>query len=202
MEVKKIDIHIIFESNESGQDTFFDIIHNNAGSAWEFYELDPEGFWGLSGGIEIVINGFNSIFRSTDFHYLLKPVSFLLHTLYYIKDLENTWFDKDELYPDSILLKTTGQNILKLDKVRENVKLSFLNQQGHTVKSIRGDQRYFDDIYIDSKLWHNATHIALEEYFISLLQIVKVFPDSKTSNVMMNFHKVWHDLNEQNPHNK
>jgi hypothetical protein len=66
-----IEIHVLYSSRTNRECSFFEIIKNEMFLNSEHEQ--PSGFWGLDGGLEIVINGYCSIFRSTDFLFSLDP---------------------------------------------------------------------------------------------------------------------------------
>lgn len=186
-ENKSIEIYVLYSPLNSYEYSFFEIVNENMPLAVGDYE--PSGFWGINGGLEIVINGYCSIFRSTDFHYLVRATSFLLQSLYWLKGEKSHWFDVDDDYPDDVSVRTTGRNVLLLKNIDEsNVELSFISANNESTE--RG-LRYFNNIVINKDQWCSAVHIALSEYFEMLLAVVKNNLGDETNKTMINYYNVW-----------
>lgn len=189
--INNIEIFVIYSSNTGREKFFFDIVRQEDIMDIEHYT--PKGFWGIDGGIEIVIDGYCSIFRSTDFHYLVKATSFLLHSLYWTQSKKSEWFDVDDDYPDDIVLRNTNNDLLRIGKGNENELIISYTSVSENYLKVRGD-RFFENILISQDAWINACKQALSEYFDMLLKITQDNPREDSSKTMMNYYYVWQNI--------
>jgi hypothetical protein len=172
--------------------SFFDLAQRKDGMDLEHYT--PYGFWGIGGGMEIVTNDYHSIFRSTDFHYLVKVTNFLINSIYWIHGKRCDRFDIDDDYPNDVVLRTTGNKEIRLtnNNTDSEVQLSF-TLQGKSFNYERGI-RYFEGVTISKVEWTNAVTLALNEYFEVLIRVIDDNADDQTSKVMLGYYDVWKNI--------
>ena len=134
---KKLEISIILFSDEGREINFRDL--KSGKSYFEQKELNPEFFWGATGGFELTIAGNNTIFRGFEFYVALEAIRFLLHSLFWIEG-ETKNYDSDEEFPDAVISRFSNQNYIKLSKI-ENDMLSFSYQS--TLKEFEIERAFF-----------------------------------------------------------
>ncbi len=190
-EIKDIEVYLLYSPNDNKEYSFFEIVREAV--PLDFKDYEASNFWGINGGFEIVANGYCSIFRNTDFHYLVKATSFLLHSLYWIQGKKSDWFDVDDDYPNDVVARTTNNKLLILKNINENeVSLAFTSSENNHANA-RGT-RYFENIAINKNDWGNAVKLALSEYFEVLLTVVQNNPNDSTSKTMMGYYDVWRNI--------
>jgi len=186
-----IEIFTIYRSNEGRETSFYNIVNSKDVIDDEHYE--PSKFWNCMGGLSVCINQYQTVFCSTNFYNLVKATSFLIHSLYWIKNRRSDWFDIDDDYPNDIILRTTSNEIIRLANHNEEaLSLSFTSSEVNHVRQ-RGD-RYFESVLIKKEGWYAAAKLALEEYFEVLLRVVKNSSGDSTSRTMMSYYDVWKNL--------
>jgi hypothetical protein len=187
MTINALEVTILYYSCSGREVTFTSIVNGEDAMDQEDYE--PKPFSSLMGGFQLTVDGYKTIFSSSDFHYLVKATSFLIHSLYWIRSKTSEWFDKDDDFPNDVIVKSTGDNLIRLQNFRETeVNFSYSPKERRTLK--RGD-RFFDGVTIEKQVWFNQTDIALKEYFDILLRVVSPKNDDETSKVMLDYYKVW-----------
>ncbi len=186
---KKLEINVLYSSNQRREIAFSDIVQKN--DCFDMEDYEPENFWGIMGGFDITVNNHFTIFHSSDFHYLVKATSFLIHSMYWIKNEVSDWFDKDDDFPDDVIVKSTGGNIIKLSPQNENeISFSFTNSTKNYINK-RGD-RFFENFIINKIEWFNQVDLALNEYFIQLLNVIdKSDKPNRTTETMQEYCEVW-----------
>jgi hypothetical protein len=188
MTKQNLEINIFYASRGGREITFTDIA--NSSDCMDLEDYEAEAFWMLTGGFQVTLDGYKTIFRSSDFHYLVKATSFLIHSLYWIKNKTSDWFDKDDTFPNDVIVKSTGGNLVRLQSINDD-ELKFSHtppNEKHLVK--RGD-RFFAGAIIHKKEWFIQTNVALKEYFDTLSFVVDKSEKSKTSEVMIEYYEVW-----------
>ena len=189
MTSKSLEIKLLYYSNQGREVSFTDISQGKDSLDLENYE--SENFWATMGGFEITIDGHLTIFHSSDFHYLVKATSFLIHSLYWIKNETSDWFDKDDEFPKDVIIKSTGGNIIRLTSINEN-ELSF--SYSHASKdhiNVRGD-RFFEGFTINKTEWFKQADLALDEYFIQLRKVIaQSEKPNRINETMHEYYQVW-----------
>ncbi len=188
----KLEIFFLYCSNSRGEDiSFTEIVQQK--NILDGEDIEPSNFWGISGGVQILVNNYNTVFRSVNFHYLVKATNFLIHSLYWIKGIQNDRFDSDDDYPNDVVVRTTSNELLRLRSNSEKeVVLSFSHSERNHIWQ-RGD-RYFENIIINKDDWYNASKLALSEYFEVLLRAVQSNPNDSTSKTMMGYYEGWRNI--------
>jgi len=119
--------------------------------------------------------------------------NFLLHSLYWTRNIICDRFDKDEFYPSDVVLRTTSKNTLRLKKSSgNNLILSFAHFQENHIR--RRGERFFENIIIEQNGWEIAAYTALSEYFEVLMRAVNSDSDSEYNRTMIEYHKVFSSL--------
>ena len=191
----KIEINILYDSKNRGEISFTDIANQNNSMDSEDYK--PESFWGLTGGFQVTIDDYKTIFSSTDFHYLVKATSFLIHSMYWIKDKKSEWFDTDDTFPNDVIVKSTDNNLIRLQKYTDaKLEFSYVSTKQNYIRK-RGD-RFFEGLMIDKQEWFRQTNIALKEYFDTLLFVSNKAENDKTSKVMSEYYDLWKAISNGN----
>ena len=191
----RLEINILYYSDQGREALFTDLVNNRDVMDESHYE--SSNFWNISGGFDVTLNGYLTIFHSCNFYCLLKATSFLIHSLYWIKGSKSDWFDTDDEFPNDVLIKPTPHTILRLQKLTEKELLfSYLPiDKKHVVK--RGD-RYFEAIKINIDDWFEQTDIALREYFNIFSFVVDKANDTSVNVQIMNkYLQVWKNISSQ-----
>ena len=166
MKNKKLEIICIYKSKFGDEFDFPDPIG---------YIEDDEiaNFEGITGGFFVTLNGYEVIFRKADFDTLLQAISFLLDSLYWLKEsppAERKTVEDDLL---TLVLETMSGEKLVLTKVEDGkLTLSFL--AANKEQEDRRGYYYCSDILIDTKDWKEATNKALEEYFTLAQKVISI----------------------------
>ncbi|SFM74918.1 hypothetical protein SAMN05428949_0657 [Chitinophaga sp. YR627] len=187
--MKELEIFVLYEKMGGAVVPLIDLIEDRNMMDIEDYEIDR--FWGSSGGIRIVLDGYCVIFDSVDFHYLFKCINFLLHSLFLVhgKDASGI-FPIDENHPDDVIVKTTGGNVLHLKNLsREDFSISY--KRSDTFNSRRRGERFFEEIIINKDVWKSSAGIALDEYFSILLSIINNSSNASGIRTAMEFYHYW-----------
>ncbi|MEO7213590.1 hypothetical protein [Mucilaginibacter sp.] len=186
-EIKSIGVYLLYSPSYNEEYTFFEIVK---GMPLDLKDYEVSNFWGVDGGIEIVVNGYCSIHKNTDFHYLVEATNFLIRSLYWLQGKKSDRFDVDDDYPNDVVVRTTGNKLLLLKDINEReISLSFTSLENNDVNA-RG-VRYFENILIAKSDWSAAVKLALSEYFEVLLKVVQNNPNDSTSKTMMNYYNDW-----------
>ncbi len=186
---KILEISILYFSNQGREITFTDISQRQDCMDVEDYE--PDNFWGIMGGFEITIGGHFTIFHSSDFHYLVKATSFLINSMYWIKSEVSEWFDKDDDFPNDVIVKSTGGNLIRLTSQNDTELIFSYSHKSEDYENVRGD-RFFEGFTIDKTEWFKQVDIALDEYFSQLLNVIdKSDKPNRTNETMKEYYDVW-----------
>jgi len=185
---QRLEICIHYLSKNDREIRFVDIVKGS--DIMDADEYMPEPFWSAMGGFEVTLGGYKTIFHSSDFHYLVKATNFLIHSLYWIKGRTSDRFDKDDAFPNDVIVRSTGSNLIRLQAMNDK-ELSFsYTPSKDTLISERGD-RFFERVILDKQEWFKQTDIALKEYFDTLINIINRNERSDVNKVMLEYHKVW-----------
>jgi hypothetical protein len=192
MTYRQLEINILYYSRTGRETTFTDI--KNGKDSMDLEDYVPNCFWMLMGGFQVTIDGYKTIFNSSDFHYLVKAASFLIHSQYWIKGKLSDWFDKDDTFPNDVIVRSTGDNLVRLQKNDVNfLKLSYTPKEPHPYK--RGE-RFFNEEIVEKIQWFQQTDIALSEYFDILLHVVDQNENTETSKTMLDYYAVWKAISD------
>jgi len=188
---KEIQIMCIYRSDVGREVEYYYL--SNKTELMDEADYLPAKFWQTMGGISIIINKYNTIFSSTDFYNIVKINTFLLHTLYWLKEKESSWFDVDDDYNNDVVVYTGTNDLLKLsEKNQDELVLSFTPVKDKQATD-RTD-RYFSNETFTKEAWYNAAHLALSEYFSILQEVVKRDPSHPSSKIMLEYYNVWSSL--------
>ena len=189
--VNQLEINILCDSENSGVISFTDIVSGNI--SLDSGNYTAEGFWGLTGGFQVTIEGYKTVFNTTDFHYLIKATNFLIHSLFWINGKTSDRFDKDDFFPDDVVVRTTGGNLIRLQN-HSNLELLFsYTPQRENYIFKRGD-RFFEGLPINKQTWFSQCNIALGEFFDILLSVANEDKTNETSKLMMGYYRFWQDV--------
>ncbi|MBK7640168.1 MAG: hypothetical protein IPJ22_09025 [Bacteroidetes bacterium] len=154
---KDLEIICLYRSNQGRE-----VNYNTLVSGIDVMDLEDyvaENFWQTMGGLEITKDGNKTIFKSTDFYNIVKPINFILHSLYKIRNINCDWFDNDA--DQQIILKPAI--FLKLKLLEKNtLSLSYLPLTKET-KYKRG-KHYFADEIISIETWVIEAKNILKHY--------------------------------------
>ncbi len=187
--VNEIEVALIYRSNE-GRDVSFVFLRDGT----DYMDDDDflvRDFWSVSGGLSIVVGGYCNIFRSMGYYVLLKPVTFLLHSLYWLADMDSGWYDQDD--PSSVVLETMSRESLVLSKKNDSDLLLSSYPSEKNAPTRRG-RHYFCDVCITKDAWIRATLTALEEYFYFFEKILKETSPSVIYQQEQKFLQLWHKI--------
>jgi hypothetical protein len=185
---QQLEICILYWSKNGREVSFADI--EKGADSLDMDEYSPDAFWSAMGGFEITLNGYNTIFHSTDFHYLVKATNLLIHSLYWIKGRVSDRFDKDDDFPNDVIVRSTGSNLIRLQSLNDiELKFSYISSKEKPIAR-RGD-RFFEGVILDKQEWFRQADIALKEYFDTLVNIIKRNESRETSKVMLEYYEVW-----------
>ena len=188
----KTDLEIIFlyRSNQGRETTYNALVYGEDEMDSEDYEA--ENFWQTMGGIEITKDGYKTIFNSTNFYNIVKPINFILHSLYKIKNVNCDWFD-DETEPSQITIRTLANDVLKLKLLKNNtLTLSYLPLDNEA-KYKRG-KYYFVDEVINIETWITQVEKALNEYFEILSRVIRESSENNTVKIMKDYLGVYKNI--------
>jgi len=190
-----LEIICLYRSNQGRDVTYNAIVSGTDAMDLEDYEAD--NFWQTMGGIEITKDGYKTIFNSTDFYYVVKPVSFILHSLYKIRNITCDWFDdNDETDPSQITVQTVANEVLKLKLLKNNtLSLSYLPLDNET-KHKRG-KHYFIDEVINIETWVIQAEMALNEYFEILSKVIRESVENNTVRIMKEYLNIYQNISSK-----
>ncbi|MBK8671492.1 MAG: hypothetical protein IPN93_00430 [Bacteroidetes bacterium] len=188
---KDLEIICLYRSNQGRE-----VNYNTLVSGIDVMDLEDyvaENFWQTMGGLEITKDGNKTIFKSTDFYNIVKPINFILHSLYKIRNINCDWFDNDESDPSQIILQTAANDILKLKLLEKNtLSLSYLPLTKET-KYKRG-KHYFADEIISIETWVIEAEMALKEYFETLSKVTRESDENNTVKIMKEYLDVFKNI--------
>ena len=186
---RKVELSILYLSQDNQVSFIGDFLDGK--DILDPSEYEPKVFWGCSGGLEILVNDYQVVFRSTDFHFLIKVVSFLLHCLYKIENKTSSWFDEES--SGDVIVYTTSSYLLIVKVDNDKVQISYLNRDKEASNKIRRD-RFFENIIFQKQDFYDATHLALSEYFAMLENIMNDFPENSTLETIKAYLQVWEEI--------
>lgn len=190
MSALSLEINILYYSDEGRESRFSDIVNNI--DCLDIEDYETEAFRNLMGGFEVTINGFNTIFHNPDFYPLTKATGFLIQSLYWIQDQPTSFFEKEDIFPNQISIRSTGNNVIRLQEYNENeLAFSYLPARGRVPQ--RGN-RFFSDVVLNKQEWFKQADIALQEYFSVLLYILKTNSYSSTCDTLLEYYDTWNTI--------
>lgn len=194
MTQNSLEIIVLYYSNEGREVRFTDLVSKQDVMDENHYELSS--FWNALGGFDVTINGHFTIFHSCSFYCLIKATSFLIHSLYWIKNKKSDWFDTDESFPNDVLVKPTPNTILRLQRLESSdILVSYLPIENDNTRK-RGD-RYFSGIKLNIDDWFEQTNFALSEYFKILMLVIE--RSDKTNRLLQTateYMEVWQAISK------
>ncbi|MDO6429649.1 hypothetical protein Q4E93_03540 [Flavitalea sp. BT771] len=185
---QQLEICILYWSKNGREVRFIDIVKDN--DSIDMDEYAPEAFWSAMGGFEVTLNRYKTIFHSSDFHYLVKVTNFLIHSLYWIKGRTSDWFDKDEAFPNDVIVKSTGNNLIRLHSI-DDKEISFSYTSSKDILISERGERFFEQVILDKQEWFKQTDIALKEYFDTLINIINRNESTEINKLMLEYYDVW-----------
>lgn len=187
----KLEIAIIYFSNEGREINFQELKHGGYSLSDE--ENNPEFFWGATGGLEITVDGYKTIFRGFEFYVAMKGVEFLLHSLFWLEG-KLDGYDVDPTFPESVVSRFSNHNYIKLSRNEEGI-LSLSYQPSDAQLAHEKRNRFFKDEQFSPKDWSEAARIALKNYFDVLNPILLANMEHKCSRILENYLvKEWEKL--------
>lgn len=187
---KQLEIAIFLLSYHEREINFHDL---DSGKCYlENDELSPEFFWGASGGFEIIVDGYKSIFKGTEFYVSLEAIDFLLNSISFLKgELASENYDTE--FPNSLVFKFQNGNFIKLSKINEEVvSLSYLPAD-QKIETIRAN-RFFKDEFLSGNDWLEGVMLALDEYFKVLIKIVQENAAAPQAKILDKYVAEWISL--------
>ena len=191
----RLEINILYCSDEGREVSFTDLANQTNVMDPKHYEAG--NFWSVFGGFEVTLNGHFTIFRSCNFYCLVKATSFLISSLYWLKDKKSDWFDQDDDFPNSLSINPIPNTVVKLQRTNdEEILFSYTSNNDKYVFK-RGD-RYFNGIRISIHDWITQTNIALGEYF-EILSVVLDKDDTsdRIVDTMREYKELWRNIATQ-----
>lgn len=189
---RKIEISVILFSDKGREINFKEL--KLGGCYLEQKEMTPDFFWGATGGFELTVDGYKTIFRGLEFYVALEAIRFLLHSLYWIEGITKN-YDIDEEFPEAVVSRFSNQNFIKLSR-RENDTVSFSCQSALSQVEGASGQRFFDEELFLSKDWAEAVKIGLKAYFDVLSPVLRDHQNDKKSNILENYiRNEWEGIN-------
>lgn len=153
-------------------------------------ELEPVSIWGAIGGLVVVADGYQIIYRDFEFYVLLKAVDFLMHSLCWLSNNPEGWFDKDEEFPHCILARFVNGNYLRLQRVGEaTVSLSYQPAVKDQVHDRRA--RFFLDEQFSFETWQDACFEGLRDFFRFIDPYIKRKPDNPQARILAGYQRFW-----------
>ncbi|KAM3091640.1 hypothetical protein ACKFKF_32810 [Phormidesmis sp. 146-12] len=194
MTQNSLEVAVLYYSDEGREASFTDLVNNREVMDLKHYE--PSAFWSVSGGFDVTLNGYSSIFHSCNFYCLVKATSFLIHSLYWIKGKQSEWFDTNDDFPNDVLINPTPNTMLRLQRITKSEVVFSYSPLDNNYAHKRGD-RYFSDIRLDSDAWFEQTNLALGEYFKILEFVIdKGDKSERIVETMTEYLKVWKDISK------
>ncbi|WBM74143.1 hypothetical protein [Saprospira grandis] len=193
MKNKKLEIICIYCSiMDGGPECNFSELKEGRCSMAE-YDLKADNFDYILGGFLVAIDGYKIIFREMNFYTLLKPMTFLMETLYWLAGRTTNIFDVDEDDPSRLVLETMSAEKLVLTNIGDGkLTLSFLAANKEQEK--RRGKNYFRDVVIKAEDWKEAVTLALEEYFYFAEQALKENPKSERAYLLSRYISLWKNI--------
>lgn len=186
--IRDLEIIFIYRSNQ-GRETDYNTLKLGTDTI-DSEDYDAENFWQTMGGIAITKDGYKTIFSSTGFYNIVKPINFILHSLYKIRNIRCNWFDEDEANPMQISVRTVANEALKLQLLDNNtLSLSFHPLTAET-RHERG-KHYFVDEIVEIETWVTEAETALSEYFTIFSKVVEESPENNTVRIMKEYLSIY-----------
>ena len=108
IKVDELEVCLSYYSKGGKEVQLFDLLYRH--DAMDLHAYVPINFWCSMGGIEIVINGYLTIFHSCNFYVFVKITNFLIHSVYWVKGVSSSdWYDIDDEYPNDVVLRTMAE---------------------------------------------------------------------------------------------
>jgi hypothetical protein len=188
---RDLEIMCVYRSNQGREITYNAILSKE--DVMDSGDYEAEYFWQTMGGFMITKDGYKTILYSTEFYNIVKPINFLLHSLYKIKNVKSDWFDDKKVMSGEIEIFTVSNDILKLKILdRNNISLSYLPL--HDNERNRRGKHYFHEEKINTDSWIRETEIALSEYFNILSDLTKARSENSTVNIMKEYLRLFNSI--------
>ena len=188
MSNKKLEIICIYRSKE-GREVEFSFLKDGS-DTMDYEDFNLPNFVSILGGFSLTVDGYHTIYRGLNFYNALKPISFLLESLFWLEGLSSNLLDTDEDFPSSVVLNTMIEEKLVLNDLGENqLTLSFIASSKEQEDS-RGFY-YFNKIPINRQVWKEEVTLALEEYFHIAEQVLSKNPRGQNSSVLLEYIRLW-----------
>ena len=177
-----IEIAIILFSDEGREINFRELKSGKCYLKQE--ELTPYFFWGATGGFEVIVDGYKTIFRGFEFYVGLEAIRFLLHSLHWLEGEKNGMTDEE--HPEAIVSRFPNHNFIKLSRKLDDT-LSFSYQSIlPQIETTRGNKFFSEELFL-SKEWIGAVKIGLKEYFEVLNPILCDNQEQDQSKILTNY---------------
>ena len=196
MSKKDIEIVCIYRSLE-GREVEFPFLKDGS-DTMDFEDLNLPNFVSVMGGFSVTVDEYKTVFRGINFYTALKPISFLLESLYWLHGLSSGLLDADDDFPSSVVVSTMIQEKLVLSNLDESLlTLSFLapNKEQEDARGFY----YFSDIQITQQDWREAVTVALEEYFYIAKQVLSQNPNGQNASFLLECIGLWKNITSLTP---
>jgi hypothetical protein len=180
---KKLEISIILFSNKGREINFRELKSSNC--CLEEEEMTPFFFWGATGGFELTVDGYKTIFRGFDFYVAIEAIRFLLNSLHWLEG-KTSGYNVDEEFPEAVVSRFPNDNFIKLSR-KENGILCFSYQSTLPQFEETRETRFFNEELFLSKDWAEAVRIGLKEYFDVLNPILRDNPKQEQSKILTDY---------------
>lgn len=190
MDEKYVDIEVTcFHLSYAGAETTYYDISRNGFPVMDLDNWDIDGFWGAHGGFTITIDGYKTVFHSSEFYNIVKATTFLLNTIYWLEGKPSDWFN-DYTGAEELSITFGLQEVFKVRKKNEDaIYLSYYREDASAERT-RGD-RFFTDLLVSRDSWIDACKVALDEYFQVLKEIADGYPTSGYAPTLHRYYDVW-----------
>lgn len=188
----KIEIICIYRSKE-GREVEFNSLMDEA-DIMDYSDLEPKNFLNVMGGVQIAI-GNKILFRSTNFYTLNEVVSFLIHSLYWIKEKESGIWNEFDEYPNNSVINTMSLNKEHLILSRKSEKelfISFLPKSNEI--DIKRGVYYFKKEIVLVRDWISSVKLALDEYFYYCEKVITLDKSNEYSKILKKYLLIWEKI--------
>ena len=188
----ELEIICMYNSREYGKAWFNTLI-----DSYQNYDgFTPADFISVDGGLRIN-QGHKTLFYSDNFYFLINPVSFLLHSLYWVQGRDSGIWDsfeqKDLPCGIAVHMMTSPREYLILSrKDKEYLLLSYL-PSGNKVEKKRGIH-YFENEPIKESAWVEAAKVALAEYFLFFEKAMDKDRSHPGIEIMEKYLRAWQNI--------